>query len=152
MLEGLSEFLSAFVLPIIVFFVGEESALGSLLSGYPLLLLVFVFLPLLIFGFVALFFDFIKDSWKMPIGIVADVLVLFFFTTLPGVLIFLAFPVAIVYFLLGKGEVQRRVYAGAVFLRFLLLAPFIPLPEGFKAFLVLVPICTIAMFLLCVTD
>ncbi|MBU1199523.1 MAG: hypothetical protein KKF46_06810 [Nanoarchaeota archaeon] len=154
MIQAVSEFLAEQLSPTIISIFGQGSFFAELFVSNPLLVpIVFIILPAIIFFCVALFVDFIKDSWKMPIGIVLDLLAVVFFVINPNLLIIFAVVSAVVFFILARGQnVLRWIYAVIGFIKFILLVPFLPLPELVKTIIVFIPILTITMFFLCITD
>lgn len=152
-LESVSKFLQEYMLPYILSILGEKSFLGQLIANNPLLLFVIIVLPILAIWMIALFVDFVKDSWKMPIGVIFDIFAILLFPTVPYVLFGLAIAAGILYYFLANGSpVQNGIYAGLGAMRFLIIAPLIPVPESLKVLLVLVPVCTIITLFLCITD
>jgi len=152
MLDAVNALLKEYLLPFVLAVVGEESFIGMWLSSQPLLLFVLLAIPFIALWSMALFVDFIKDSWKMLFGIVIDVAAIFLFASSPELLLVLAFVSSILVYFLAVGDIQRKVYAGICFIRILVLAPFIPIPIVLKMIILLVPLCTIETFLLCITD
>ncbi|MBN1792777.1 hypothetical protein JW826_03775 [Candidatus Woesearchaeota archaeon] len=144
--------MTEYLLPVIFIFFSEESFIGSLLSAYPLILFALVLLPFIIIGAVVLLFDFIKDSWKMFFGIALDIAAIFVFAMMGNALLGLALVSAGIFYLLAYGKMQKAIYASIGAARMLILLPFIPLPEVLKIILLLIPICTITMFFVCITD
>jgi len=139
--------------PAIAQFFGNDTFIAEAILSSPMILPILLFVPALALLAISLFVDFIKDSWKMPFGIALELLALYFYLKSSNWAIIFAIVSASLFFVLGfQQKILRWVYSGVGFLKFLFIAPFFPLPEGLKALIAFLPILTVAMFLLCITD
>jgi hypothetical protein len=152
MLESVSEFLQASLVPLLSSILGADNFLVNLISNQPLLLLAFLVLPAIILLVVALFVDFMKDSWRLAVGALFDILAIYIFVVNPLMLVVLALAAGITFHFFGENEIQHKIYTTLSVLRILVLLPFIPIPENLKIILVLAPICTLLTFFRCITD
>lgn len=155
MIQEISVFIAQNFTPLIINMFGEGSFLAETSASNPLLIPLFlVIIPALILFGLSVFVDFIKDSWKMPFGIVFDLAAILLYTFYPILLIPGAFVATITYALLGFRQKKffKWIYILIGFLKMLVLSPAIPVDEGLKIILVFLPIYTIIMFFLCITD
>jgi len=81
MLAELLELIKTDAAPVLLGLVGgPESMFGGFVSSYPVISIILcIAIPALLLLLVALFFDFVQDSWKMPFGIACDVLAFYAF-------------------------------------------------------------------------
>ena len=114
-LESVSKFLQEQALPYILSILGEKSFLGQLIATNPLLLFGIILLPIFAIWMIALFVDFVKDSWKMPFGVIFDILAILLFPIVPWALFGLAIAAGIsYYFLANGGQLQNGIYAAVL--------------------------------------
>ena len=153
MISQISSFISEQGASALAKVLGNDAWIVRVLSSHPLVIpLIILFVLIIIFG-ISLFVDFIKDSWKMPIGIVLDMIAVALFTLDPWWLLLFAFISGAAFFIMSLGQnFGRWVYTIIGFLKFFILLPLIPIPEEIKVLAVFIPVCSIAMFFVCVTD
>jgi hypothetical protein len=152
MLEGVSGFLSANLIPMIASFMGQDSWIVNVLETQPLFLIPMLLVPAIILLIIALFVEMIKDSWRIAVGVIFDLLAIYFFVSNPLMLLLIALIAGITFHVFGSSETQHRIYTTLAVGRLLVLLPFIPISENLKIIIVLIPICTILAFFRCVTD
>ena len=155
MIQEVSNLIAQSFTPFITNIYGEGSFLAEVSASNPLLIPLFlVIIPALILFGIAIFVDFIKDSWKMPFGIVLDLAAILLYTFYPISLIPGAFVAAITYAILShkQKKLWKWLYILIGFFKMLIISPIIPVDDGLKIVIVFLPIYTIAMFFLCITD
>jgi hypothetical protein len=148
-----SERLAEFILPIVSVLFGENTAEYLALNSHIVLLSLIA--PVIVGIAIWLIFDFLHDSWKMPIALGLELLSVFFFLVAPFTLYILAFVVAAVVFLLTKEQkILRWFFVILSTAKVLLLAPILSalLPAPIIGIIAIAPIITILMIIACITD
>jgi len=154
MIQQVSEFIAEYGTPVVTAVFGEGSFLGELSISNPLMVpIILIIVPAIIFFGVSFYIDFIKDAWKMPFGILLDLIAFFLFIFAPGLLFVMAFVAAGLYFILSiRQKFWKFLYVLVGFGKLFLISPMFQGSETLKIIIVFLPIYTIAMFFLCITD
>jgi len=132
---------------------GSESALGGFVMIHPLLSIILcVVIPALILLALALFVDFVKDSWKMPFGIIADVLAFYAYLQ-PGIMTIIAMVVSVAVIMIFLHELTAMKWVFAVLSIGEIALTFFPgVPVGLAAFAGIFCLNTILFFIGCIID
>jgi len=131
---------------------GNESLISIFVQNNILLSGVLVFLaPLIVLGLVAVFFDFIVDSWKLPFAIVVDFLKFQGSANMAYVYAaIVAGPLVFYYLLKGKNAKLAKIMS-VISLIFSVSLLFIT-QDPMKSLIVLLPINTVMMLIATVLD
>lgn len=132
---------------------GSDSLLYGFVSANPIMSSIILFLiPLLIIGFVAIFFDFIVDVWKMPFAVAIDYSKYLAFSNEFYLLVTLVLSPVVFYGLVHKKNKTLAIFCTVLSALFTSIY-FIPyLPDVFGLIVSLTPFNTALMFIACILD
>ena len=131
---------------------GNESAISIFVQDHIIRSTALLFIaPLVILGFIAVFFDFIVDSWKIPFAVVVDFLKYQGFANQTYLYAAIIAGPLVFYFLL-KGKNSRLAVIMSV-ISFLFSASLLFITQDpFRSLIVLVPLNTAIMFIATILD